>query len=51
MITGGSAYQDTRKTALLYPGQEGTQSYQFLLFFCLVLFLFFGLDKSLFVWK
>lgn len=32
MITGGSTYQDTRKTALLYPGQEGTQSYQLFIF-------------------
>jgi len=29
MITGGLTYQGTRKTALLYPGQEGTQSYQY----------------------
>lgn len=40
MITGGTAYQDTRKTALLYPGQEGTQSYHLLLF-CFMLILFF----------
>lgn len=38
MIRGGTTHQDTRKTALLYPGQEGTQSYRLLL-----LFLFFFL--------
>lgn len=37
MITGGTTHQDTRKTALLYPGQEGTQSYLLLLLlFCFV---------------
>lgn len=51
MITGGSTYQDTRKTALLYPGQEGTQSYQLFIFLFFSFRFFFGLDKSLFVWK
>lgn len=40
MITGGTTHQDTRKTALLYPGQEGTQSYRLLLLFLFCFFLF-----------